>query len=69
MLRLGGMTTLVIALLFAKLILLRCEQIATLAFSPDNLLWILRVHLCVNKCASLCLREIQTARGTVLPVF
>lgn len=25
--------------------------------------------MCVSKCASLCLGEIQTARGTVLPGF
>lgn len=63
------MTMLVTALLFAKLILLGCKQIATLVFSPDNLIWILKVHFCVDKCASLCLREIQTARGTALLVF
>ena len=38
LLTLGGMTMLVIALLFAKLILLGWKQIATLVFSPDNLL-------------------------------
>jgi len=69
LLTLGGMTVLVIALLFAKLILLGCKQIAKIIFSPDNFLGILRVHLCVNKCANLCLREIQTSRGSVLLVF